>query len=197
MRICRRHIWETSSGAPAQKAALQLTVSALIRACVAYEMSPWLATSAKQHRYPCSRGAYHLQGKPGNFGWKSNGSRHSIWEGFRKYRPRFDAIQFFQLFYVCSADLDIRILPSEQFSLHVKFYSLMFIHKSSIRVVCVNGKHPQAPKGLKELPEIAFEFSFKMIGKSTMAFLTGQSWRPSTQVGAGVIRISPPFRRRT
>ena len=37
------------------------------------------------------------------------------------------------------ADLDI--LCSESFSLHVKFYSFMFMHKSSIRVDC---KHPYA-----------------------------------------------------
>ena len=29
---------------------------------------------------------------------------------------------------------------------------------------------------LNELPEECFEFSFALIGKSTMAFLTGQSW---------------------
>ena len=32
-----------------------------------------------------------------------------------------------------------------------------------------------APKGLNQLPE-AFEFPLNLIGKSTMAFLTGQSW---------------------
>ena len=34
-----------------------------------------------------------------------------------------------------------------------------------------------APDGLNKLPEVCFEFPFNMIGKSTMAFLTGQSWR--------------------
>ena len=34
-----------------------------------------------------------------------------------------------------------------------------------------------APNGLNELPEVRFEFPFILIGKSTMAFLTGQSWR--------------------
>ena len=33
------------------------------------------------------------------------------------------------------------------------------------------------PNGLNELPEIRFEFPFNLIGKSTVAFLTGQSWR--------------------
>ena len=37
---------------------------------------------------------------------------------------------------VCSADLDI--LCSRSFSHHVKFYSFMFMHKISTRVVCVN-----------------------------------------------------------
>ena len=33
-----------------------------------------------------------------------------------------------------------------------------------------------APNGLKELPEMCFEFPFILIGKCTKAFLTGQSW---------------------
>ena len=32
------------------------------------------------------------------------------------------------------------------------------------------------PNGLNELPEVRFQFLFILIGKSTMAFLTGQSW---------------------
>ena len=47
-----------------------------------------------------------------------------------------DAI--FLLFLVCSADLDC----SWSFSHHVKFSCLMFMHKISTRVVCLNGKHP-------------------------------------------------------
>ena len=37
---------------------------------------------------------------------------------------------------------DLDILSSGPFSHHVKFYSFIFIHKISNRVVCVNGKHP-------------------------------------------------------
>ena len=33
------------------------------------------------------------------------------------------------------------------------------------------------PNRLNKLPEVRFEFPFTLIGKSTMAFLTGQSWR--------------------
>ena len=33
------------------------------------------------------------------------------------------------------------------------------------------------PNGPNELPEMRFKFPFNLIGKSTMAFLTGQSWR--------------------
>ena len=33
-----------------------------------------------------------------------------------------------------------------------------------------------APGGLNKLPEMCFEFPFNLIGKLTMAFLTGQSW---------------------
>ena len=32
------------------------------------------------------------------------------------------------------------------------------------------------PIGLNKLPEMRFEFSFNLIGKSTMALLTCQSW---------------------
>ena len=34
----------------------------------------------------------------------------------------------------------------------------------------------RAPKGVNELPEVRFKFPFILIGKSTMAFLKGQSW---------------------
>ena len=34
-----------------------------------------------------------------------------------------------------------------------------------------------APNGLDKKPEMRFEVPFILIGKSTMAFLTGQSWR--------------------
>ena len=33
------------------------------------------------------------------------------------------------------------------------------------------------PNRPNELPEMRFKFPFNLIGKSTMAFLTGQSWR--------------------
>ena len=35
----------------------------------------------------------------------------------------------------------------------------------------------RAPNGLKELPEERSEFLFILIGKSTVVFLTSQSWR--------------------
>ena len=44
----------------------------------------------------------------------------------------------------------------------------------------------RAPNELNKLPEVRFEFLFILIGKSTMAFSTGQSWRVlnlGTQVG--------------
>ena len=34
-----------------------------------------------------------------------------------------------------------------------------------------------ALNGLNELPEVRFEFLFNLIGKSTMALISGQSWR--------------------
>ena len=48
----------------------------------------------------------------------------------------------FLLFLVCSADLDI--VCSGSSSHHVKFYSFMFIHRISTRVVCVNGKQSRS-----------------------------------------------------
>ena len=35
----------------------------------------------------------------------------------------------------------------------------------------------RAPCRLNELPKVSFEFPLNLIGKSTMAFLTSQSWR--------------------
>ena len=35
-----------------------------------------------------------------------------------------------------------------------------------------------------ELPEVRFEFPFKLISKSTMAFLTSKSWRVLKDFGA-------------
>ena len=35
----------------------------------------------------------------------------------------------------------------------------------------------RARKGFNELPEMRFEFPSNLIGKSAMAFSTGQSWR--------------------
>ena len=37
-----------------------------------------------------------------------------------------------------------------------------------------------APNGLHEIPEKRFEFPIIWIGKSTVAFLTGRSWRVVT-----------------
>ena len=55
----------------------------------------------------------------------------------------------FLLVLVCSADL------SRLFSLwHVKFYSFMFVHRNSSRVVCVNFKHPGFHK--KNFPDSGF-----------------------------------------
>ena len=43
------------------------------------------------------------------------------------------------------------------------------------------------PNRLNDLQEVRFEFPFNLIGKSTMAFLSGQSWRvlKSWYTGAG------------
>ena len=43
-----------------------------------------------------------------------------------------------------------------------------------------------APSGLSELPKVRFEFLFNLIGKLTMAHLTGQSWRVIKSYYTGV-----------
>ena len=57
-----------------------------------------------------------------------------------------------------------------------------------------------ATEGLSELLEVHFKFSFMLIGKLTMAFLTGQSWRvlKSWYIGGGPEQgFWRCFRRRT
>ena len=56
----------------------------------------------------------------------------------RKFRLENQMVRAIPLILVCSADLDC----SGSFSHHVKFSCLMFMHKISTRVVCLNGKHP-------------------------------------------------------
>ena len=69
---------------------------------------------------------------------KSYGSRHSAWEASEE--AVFCDEVIFLLFLVCSADLGI--VWSGSSSHHVKFYSFVFMHRISTRVVCVNCKHP-------------------------------------------------------
>ena len=61
----------------------------------------------------------------------------------------FEAMPFFLLFLVCSANLDR--LCSKSLSYHFKFYSFMFMHQISTRVVCVNGKSPWSQFRLKSI----------------------------------------------
>ena len=68
----------------------------------------------------------------------------------------------------------------------------------SLRRLVTSAKQPislfWAPNGLNELPEVRFELPFILIGKSTMALLTGQSWRilKSWYTGGG---LKQGFRR--
>ena len=59
-------------------------------------------------------------------------------EALRHIVIRGDAI--FLLFLVCSAELVV--LCNASFSHQVKFYSFVFMHNISTRVVCENGEHP-------------------------------------------------------
>ena len=77
------------------------------------------------------------------FTWKNRRSRLENQmvraNPFRKLRERWTVIwggAIVLLFLIFSADLDI--LCGGLFSHHVKFYSIMFMHKISTRVVCVH-----------------------------------------------------------
>ena len=57
--------------------------------------------------------------------------------------------EIFLLFLVSSANLDV--FCSRSFSHLVEFYRLIFMHKISSRVVCVNGRHPRSFKNKKQM----------------------------------------------
>ena len=69
----------------------------------------------------------------------------------------------------------------------LKFYSGIHVKitrrwKSTLTPFCyvceaVPGSLFWAFNGLNQLPKVRFEFLFNLIGKSTVTFLTGQSWR--------------------
>ena len=86
-------------------------------------------------------GTYHLRGKTGNSGSKIKWSRHSLWKASENMDcdlRRCNAPLFF-----CSADLNIQ---ARIFFHDVIFYSLMFMHKISTPVICVNCKYPRAAR---------------------------------------------------
>ena len=82
------------------------------------------------------------------------------------------------------------LLISLPYSYFLLSFILLFYILSPLRLRCRGNLTPvsnvceAAPKSLSwapirlnELPEMRFKFPFNLIGKSTMAFLTGQSWR--------------------
>ena len=81
-------------------------------------------------------------GKPG---WKMKWLAPFRFESVYGKRQKLWAVicgdAIFQLFLVCSAVLDIRC--SRTFFHLVKFYTFIFMHKISTRVVCVNVEHPR------------------------------------------------------
>ena len=81
-------------------------------------------------------------GKPG---WKMKWLAPFRFESVYGKRQKLWAVicgdAIFQLFLVCSAVLDIRC--SRSFFHLVKFYTFIFMHKISTRVVCVNVEHPR------------------------------------------------------
>ena len=70
---------------------------------------------------------------------KSSGLLCSVWEALENMGCNLKR-SIFLLILVCSADLDV--LCSGLLSHHIKYFSFMFMHKISTRMVCVNGKHP-------------------------------------------------------
>ena len=68
--------------------------------------------------------------------------------------------EIFLLFLVSSANLDV--FCSRSFSHLVKFYRLIFMHKISSRVICVNGRHPRSFKNKKQMSVTPSNRSEKM-----------------------------------
>ena len=75
-----------------------------------------------------------LHGKTEIWFAKSNGLQYSVWEGSENMGFDLRRCNFFGL-------LNLDILCS---CLCYKFYSFMFIHKISIRVVCASDYHPRS-----------------------------------------------------
>ena len=78
-----------------------------------------------------------------------------------------DAI--FLLFSVCLAVLDI--LCNWSFSYHVNFFSFMFMHKISSRVVCVNGKHPKLVQQQQQQQQQQSKACFKRRATTVLSWL--------------------------
>ena len=83
-----------------------------------------------------TKGTYHLHGNNGN----PNGSRSN----FRKYGLLFEAMQFFYYFQSVKLIWIYFVTGRSQFFHYVKLYGLIFMHKISTRVVCVNGEHAKS-----------------------------------------------------
>ena len=80
------------------------------------------------------------QGEIGNSGWKIKWFAPFRMESFTKYGLQFEATEFFySLWSVTLISISLQRVVSHL----VKFYSFMFMHKISSRVVCVNRKQPR------------------------------------------------------
>ena len=90
----------------------------------------WLWVNALVAKYPLKT----LHGKTEIWFAKSNGLQYSVWEGSENMGFDLRRCNFFGL-------LNLDILCS---CLCYKFYSFMFIHKISIRVVCASDYHPRS-----------------------------------------------------
>ena len=87
---------------------------------------------------------------------KSNGSRHSVWEASENMSCDLMRCSFSTIFFC-----------NRSFPHRVKFYSFMFMHKISTRVVCVNSKHSMSSHSQKSNLQWCYR---KTNGKQRVAF---------------------------
>ena len=105
------------------------------KVCVVWTYMSW----GSYHEKPRVQCFYYFTGKPEIQVGKSNGPHHFIWEASKNMGCGLRRCNkfIFLPFSVCSVDLDL--LCSGSFTHHFQFNILIFLHKISTQVVCVNG----------------------------------------------------------
>ena len=131
---------------------------------------------------------------------KSNKSNKSYMRTAEMKSSEAWSTQLMYFIYICRISCLSRE-HREAVSLNQKRYLNSFVRLSLLRCTSLCVRHgltlvsnvcaaypcPRPPNGLNKLPEVCINFPFTFISKSTMAFLTGQSWceLKSLQTGGG------------